>query len=129
MSSEFGRISAQVDSRRGRVFADVQKVLDGCLVCGDEILQNRVIRETAIEEAVQLMPTNVIQGLHLRAVLIDHPRKEQIESETNLRCAVEQLILEVQWLGEHLTPNIELGDRRGEVPLKGWTGAEVVSGF
>lgn len=82
---ELRRVDGYVAARHSRVLGQLQPVLGDVLVrprARTELDEVRIVAQAAVEVADQLMATNVVDRLLAAAVLVEHPRQEQVDRVT-----------------------------------------------
>ena len=83
VGAEFRPVDSVIQSRSLRVFADVEEVIANRVVGAQggvvEVAQRIVVQQAGLQVAPDFVPADVVQGLLLSAVFVDHPGEEEIE--------------------------------------------------
>ena len=79
MRLELRRVGAEIGARLRWILGNVKKVLEPPFLGDRELLETLVVLSVAVEIAVQIVATNVVEGLELAAVRMYLPGKEMVE--------------------------------------------------
>src|SRR5437867_2156662 len=106
MGPEFRRINAIKQSRRARVFADLQKILNdvGVEMISKiiEVLNVRVVVESGVAvTATEFMAPDMVHRFLLGSVLVDLPGEKLVEDVARQARAREQIIAPGSRLWKH----------------------------